>query len=70
MQIKLPTADVGVIIGRFQVAELHDGHHMIISSVLERHKKVLIFLGSTPDVLVTKQNPLDFLTRQQMIQEK
>lgn len=61
------TADVGVIVGRFQVHDLHDGHHDLIQSVVERHQKVVIYLGSTPGVLVTRNNPLDFQTRRVMV---
>lgn len=58
--------DVGVIIARFQVPELHEAHRDLISTVIERHDKVLIFLGLAP-VLVTRNNPLDFEARKQMI---
>lgn len=60
---------VGVIIGRFQVHELHEAHRELIESVISRHDKVLIFLGSTPEVLVTRQNPLDFMSRSLMLNE-
>ncbi|MCS6808711.1 MAG: NUDIX domain-containing protein [Bacteroidota bacterium] len=59
-------ADTGVIVGRFQVHELHAAHRDIITSVLERHRKVIMFLGVSP-TLVTKRNPLDFVARKEMI---
>ncbi len=62
------TADVGVIVGRFQVPALHEGHLDLIRSVRERHKKVVIFLGLAP-AKCTKNNPLDFEARKQMILE-
>ena len=62
-------ADVGVIVGRFQVHDLHDGHRELIESVLARHQKVIIFLGSIPGVLVTRNNPLDFQTRREMLHQ-
>jgi bifunctional NMN adenylyltransferase/nudix hydrolase len=68
MDVKTPDADLGVIIGRFQVPDLHKGHHELISSVREKHKKVLIFICSTPGILVTRRNPLDYFTRMRMIQ--
>ena len=63
-----PEADIGVIVGRFQVHELHEGHRALIDSVRARHQKVAIFLGSTPGVLVTRNNPLDFMARRLMLQ--
>ncbi len=68
MKVRTPDADVGVIIGRFQVPDLHEGHHELIDSVQEKHRKVLIFICSTPSVLVTRRNPLDYFTRMKMIQ--
>jgi bifunctional NMN adenylyltransferase/nudix hydrolase len=60
------TKEIGVIVGRFQVPELHVGHVELIQRVVDNHKRVVIFLGVTP-VLVTKKNPLDFITRKEMI---
>ena len=60
---------VGVLVGRFQVDELHDGHVSLIESVTEAHPKVLIFLGLSP-VKCTLKNPLDFESRKQMILER
>lgn len=60
-------SDVGVIVGRFQVHELHPGHHDLINYVCSRHKKIIIFLGVSP-LLTTQNNPLDFATRQKMLQ--
>lgn len=58
---------VGVIVGRFQVPQLHGGHVQLIESVLDRHAKVLIVLGIAP-IKATKNNPLDFKARQKMIE--
>lgn len=62
-----PSSDVGVIIGRFQVSRLTDGHRDLINSVLARHPKVVIFLGSTPGLTGTRRDPLDFMSRMRMI---
>lgn len=62
-------ADVGVIIGRFQVPNLHHGHIELIEHVCSLHKKVIIFLGLA-HTKATKNNPLDFESRKQMILEK
>jgi bifunctional NMN adenylyltransferase/nudix hydrolase len=58
--------DVGVIIGRFQVPDLHDAHREIFEHVCSQHGKVLVFLGVSP-LWVTQENPLDFEARKQMI---
>ncbi len=58
--------NVGVIVGRFQVAELHEGHKQLIQSVRNEHNKVIIFLGLSVCV-GTKNNPLDYEARKQMI---
>lgn len=60
--------EVGVIIARFQVHELHEAHRALIEHVCSRHKKVIVFLG-VPIIENTKSNPLDFATRKVMIQE-
>lgn len=59
----------GVIVGRFQVHELHDGHLELFRAVMGRHNRVLVFVGVSPN-LFTKRNPLDFITRKAMIQAK
>jgi bifunctional NMN adenylyltransferase/nudix hydrolase len=61
-------ADVGVIVARFQVHELHEAHKELIDSVLARHSRVLIFLGLSP-LRNTTNNPLDFKSRRKMVQE-
>ncbi len=60
---------IGVIIGRFQVAELTSGHCHLIDTVFQRHTSVLILIGvhsSQP----TERNPLNFDARKAMIQAK
>lgn len=61
--------DVGVIVGRFQVHQLHDGHLDLIEHVVKRHRRVVIFLGLSP-VKGTRSNPLDFESRKQMILQR
>lgn len=69
MQHKTDTYDVGVIVGRFQVPELHDAHRDLIQTVCDHHDKVIIFLGLSP-VLGTRENPLDFESRKKMLLEE
>ncbi len=61
--------EIGVIIGRFQLHQLHKAHCDVIESVLSNHKKVILFLGVTK-VIGSSSNPLDFASRKAMIQEK
>jgi bifunctional NMN adenylyltransferase/nudix hydrolase len=61
--------EIGVIVGRFQVHELHEAHRSLLDTVSSRHKKVVLFLGVAP-VLGTTRNPLDFTSRKKMIQDE
>lgn len=58
----------GIIIGRFQVDELTDGHKDLISRVANTHERTIIILGLSP-CKCTMSNPLDFQSRKGMIQE-
>lgn len=62
------TTTVGVIIGRFQLHRLHSEHIKLIEFVLDRHSKVILFLGVS-DAIGTRKNPLDFMTRKLMLEE-
>jgi bifunctional NMN adenylyltransferase/nudix hydrolase len=66
MRVKHEDYDTGVIVGRFQVHELHEVHRELIQSVCDSHAKVIIFLGLAP-VVNTQNNPLDFEARKQML---
>lgn len=63
-------ADVGVIVARFQTPDLHEGHRNLIDYALARHDRVIILLGSTPGISVTRRNPLDYFTRELMIRQE
>lgn len=66
MKVKEDAFDVGVIVGRFQVPELHQAHRDLIQHVCDQHGKVVIFLGVSP-LWATQANPLDFEARKQML---
>lgn len=66
MQPALKSYDIGVIIGRFQVHELHGAQRDLIDHVLGKHEKVVVLLGVSP-LPVSTSNPLDFESRKQMI---
>ena len=59
----------GVIVGRFQVNELHDGHMELFRQVRSRHKTVVVFVGVHP-AGITVDHPLDSPARKAMIQAK
>jgi bifunctional NMN adenylyltransferase/nudix hydrolase len=59
----------GVIVGRFQVNDLHDGHMELFRQVKARHNGVIVFVGSAPSGL-TRENPLNFEVRKRMIEAK
>ena len=63
------TASYGVIVGRFQVNDLHDGHMELFRQVKARHNGVVVFVGSHPAGL-TRENPLNFEVRKRMIEAK
>ena len=59
---------VGAIVGRFQTADLHEGHHAVIGEAAKHHKLV-IFVGVNPSQLNTPSDPLDYATREQMLKD-
>jgi bifunctional NMN adenylyltransferase/nudix hydrolase len=69
MREKQKLTDCGAIIGRFMIHELHDAHKDLIDSVLNRHERVIIFLGVSP-IRNTLNNPIDFRHRAAMIREQ
>lgn len=69
MKEKTSHTSVGVIIARFQVHNLSDAHIDLIETVKQHHNKVILFLGLSPTI-GTRNNPLDFESRKQMILDK
>lgn len=63
------TVDIGVVIGRFQVPELHAGHLAVIQKAHEEARNILIFIGVAPALGAT-YSPLDYSTRAKMVQEQ
>lgn len=66
--LKSEDSGVGVIVGRFQVDELHLGHRFLIESALTRHNDVLVLIGVSSG-LPSKRNPLDYETRCRLVLE-
>jgi bifunctional NMN adenylyltransferase/nudix hydrolase len=57
---------VGVIVGRFQVAQLHEGHRDLIEFVQSQCDEMMIVLGEAR-AYPTERNPLPFEARAAMI---
>ena len=62
-------SDVGVIVGRFQVHQLHAAHQSLIDHVYSTHRQTVIVLGLS-QARMTALNPLDFESRKQMLLER
>jgi bifunctional NMN adenylyltransferase/nudix hydrolase len=60
--------NVGVIVGRFQVHELHPGHLELLDWVNSNHDTMIVVLGCSN--IVSRTDPLPFAARQAMIREK
>ncbi len=59
---------LGVVVGRFQVPELHIGHRYLLEYAQESNERLLVVLGSGKG-LPTPRNPLAFETRREMLQQ-
>jgi len=62
------TDTVGVVLGRFQLHELHAGHIALLDYVADNYKRMLILVGVRP-AEQSDTNPLNFETRKLMLQE-
>lgn len=63
-------SQIGIIIGRFQVPKLTEGHKEILNYVLSKnHTQNIIILGVSAGKLTAK-NPLNFESRRRMIEEE
>lgn len=59
---------VGVVVCRMQVPYLTDSHKSVINTVLARHPRVIIFLGTT-NKQIDEKNPYPFEFRKRMIEK-
>jgi bifunctional NMN adenylyltransferase/nudix hydrolase len=69
MDVKWPDGkefDVGVVVGRFQVPSFHEGHKYLLDSVVDNHKYMMVIIGVSPSIGTTN-DPMDYLTRMEMI---
>lgn len=60
---------IGIIVGRFQVPELHPGHRYLIDKTIEMFDQVYILLGVSKELKPDKRNPLSFEARKTMLLE-
>jgi len=58
---------VGIIIGRFQCSYIHEGYRSLFTYVMQRHSRVIVFIGNSP-LKGPDHDPLDFISRRMMIQ--
>jgi len=58
---------VGVVVGRFQIDMIHDGHKALLEQVQSNHARMLILLG-VRSAEPSDTNPLNFETRKHMLQ--
>ncbi len=56
----------GVIVGRFQIDDLHEGHYDLLKEVYDTYENMLIVVGLSPSKCIVN-NPLDFDTRRRML---
>lgn len=56
----------GVVIGRFQVDDLHEGHIALLDHVKRTHEQLLILVGVRP-ALPSDKHPLSFKQRELML---
>lgn len=62
---------IGVVVGRFQVSNLTEGHKEILEYVISQNHLINILVLGNPsrDVRSTKNNPLPYRSRKQMIED-
>lgn len=60
---------LGVVVGRFQVPELHAGHRHVLDTARTKHARLLIVIGDHGHALSPK-NPLPFDVRRAMLLEE
>ena len=59
---------LGVIVGRFQVPDLHEGHWSLFEAVRKKSDAMLVVLG-VPATLPTSRDPLPYEMREEMVRD-
>lgn len=60
---------IGVVVGRFQVDDLHEGHIKLLDTANEENDHLVVFIGTCVPKLLPR-NPLSFAVRYAMIAER
>ncbi len=62
---------IGVVIGRFQIDQLHEGHKNLLNKALNENDRLLVLLGCpAPACYGGKRNPMDYDSRKILITEE
>ena len=64
----MTTSTLGVIIGRFQTPDLHEGHRHLIDTAVSRSDAVLILIGVSSG-FPSARDPLPYRVREAMLRE-
>jgi len=64
-----PSKKLGVVIGRFQLHELHEGHLFLLDRVSGSHEQMLILVGHNT-IRFTTDDPFPFAVRKQMLENR
>lgn len=67
MSTKRKNRRIGVIIGRFQVPNLHEGHLHLINYVRDRSTDVIVLIGDSEKI--DYKNPLPYAVRYRMFEK-
>lgn len=59
---------IGIIVCRMQVPFLTDSHRAMVNTVINRHSRIIMFLGTT-NKTIDERNPYPFEFRKQMVTE-
>lgn len=59
---------LGVVIGRFQIPWLHEGHKHLINFAQNQSDDLLVLIGTTK-AMPSRKNPLDFPTREMIVKK-
>lgn len=59
----------GIVVGRFQIDQLHKGHEAVIKQALDECEVVIVFIGCLT-LGATARNPLNYEARRQMIRAR